>query len=157
MKVLRWRRFLRREDGNVLIETAIMVSILLVLVFGIVDFGRAMFTENNLVSAAREAARFGASYSLPSGYTGMVDSTQKIAIARFSPYGTTALTASNVAVTCSASCTAPSGGSIKVVITYSYSWLTPVWRFLRWGTTTNFNSTTGVSQFHAQAEYRYEL
>jgi len=157
VKVLHWRRFLRREDGNVLIETAIMVSILLVLVFGIFDFGRAMFVENNLVSAAREAARAGAAVADVTGPPTLNDSVTTVAINRFSQYGTTPLTASNIAVVCSAGCGNPTGGSVKVTITYSFAWITPVWRFLKWGTTSKFNSTTGVSTFHASAEYRYEL
>ena len=34
------------------------VTIILMLLFGVVDMGRALYTANNLVSAAREGARF---------------------------------------------------------------------------------------------------
>lgn len=159
MKVFRWRRFLRREDGNVIIETAIMLSILLVLIFGILDFGRAMYVQNQLVSAAREAARSAAAYLPPTSTSPSVASTaQTVAIARFQPFGSTVLTSSNVTVTCSTgNCASATGGSIKVALTYSFTWITPVWRLLKWTTTSKFNSSTGVSTFSASAEYRYEL
>ena len=159
MTVFRWRRFLRREDGNVIIETAIMISILLVLVFGILDFGRAMYVENQLVSAAREAARGAAAY-MPSGSTApsVASTATTIAINRFQPFGSSVLTSGNVTVTCSSGdCTNASGGSLKVALTYSFTWITPVWRLLKWTTTSKFNSTTGVSTFGASAEFRYEL
>ena len=37
-----------------------MITVLLMLMFGMVDFGRVMYTSNSLISAAREGARFGA-------------------------------------------------------------------------------------------------
>lgn len=43
--------------GQALVETAIVLLFLLVLVFGITEFGRAMYTKNMLNNAARAAAR----------------------------------------------------------------------------------------------------
>jgi Flp pilus assembly protein TadG len=142
-------RLLRREEGSVLLETALMITILLVLAFGMVDLGRAMFTENNLVSAAREAARIGAVNTQTA--QPLIDSTKATAIHQFSAYGGTAITTANIAVVCSASadCSAPSGGNIQVTITYPFSWITPLPRLLRW--------TSNTASFHAQATYRYEL
>jgi Flp pilus assembly protein TadG len=156
VKVLRSHRFLRHEDGNVIIETAIMISILLVLIFGILDFGRAMYVENQLVSAARESARGAAAY-LPAGGPTLSDSAKTIAINRFKPFGSTVLNTSNVTVTCSNGCSSPSNGSIKVDLSYSFTWITPVWRLLKWTTTSKFNASTGASTFGASSEYRYEL
>lgn len=56
----RWLKRLRREDGAAVVEFALVLPILMILVFGIVDFARAFYTINSLVSAAREGARYGA-------------------------------------------------------------------------------------------------
>ena len=53
----RRRNVLRSEDGSVILETAMMMTVILILTFGMVDFGRVMYTSNSLISAAREGAR----------------------------------------------------------------------------------------------------
>lgn len=58
-------RFWRRSDGAAAVELALVMPVLLMVVLGIVDFGRALFTLNNLTSAVREGARFAAVQSLP--------------------------------------------------------------------------------------------
>ncbi|HEX5409235.1 MAG TPA: TadE/TadG family type IV pilus assembly protein [Gemmatimonadaceae bacterium] len=56
----RIRIFRADERGALIVEFALIVPILFFLVFGIVDFGRAYFTMNNLAAAVREGARYGA-------------------------------------------------------------------------------------------------
>lgn len=48
---------LRNRRGNAVIETALVLPFLLLLVFGITEFGRAWMTVNILQTASREAAR----------------------------------------------------------------------------------------------------
>jgi Flp pilus assembly protein TadG len=48
------------ERGGALVEFALVLPILLVLVFGIVDFGRAFQASITLTNATREGARLGA-------------------------------------------------------------------------------------------------
>jgi Flp pilus assembly protein TadG len=50
---------LRRPDrrGQSLVEFGLILPIFLLMVFGIVDFGRAVFAYSTLNNAAREAAR----------------------------------------------------------------------------------------------------
>lgn len=50
-------RQLHAEGGAAAVEFAIIVPVLLLIVAGIVDFGRAFFTEIQLANAAREGAR----------------------------------------------------------------------------------------------------
>lgn len=45
------------QKGAALVEMAIILPILLLIVFGIFEFGRAMFITNTLNNAAREGAR----------------------------------------------------------------------------------------------------
>ena len=48
---------MKNNRGQVLIETALILPLLLLLIFGMVDFGRAMYTKNTLTNAARSGAR----------------------------------------------------------------------------------------------------
>ncbi len=48
---------IRRNHGQSVIEFALVLPLLLILLFGIVEFGRAWMTMNILTSAAREGCR----------------------------------------------------------------------------------------------------
>jgi Flp pilus assembly protein TadG len=77
---------LRQERGAAAVEFAIVVSLLVMLVFGVLEFGLAFWQVQNLRSATREGARAAAvrgtttqvsdalvkasTGSLPSGFTG---------------------------------------------------------------------------------------
>jgi len=52
--------FVKDQGGQSLIEFALILPILLLVVFGITEFGRAIMTTNILNSAAREGARLAA-------------------------------------------------------------------------------------------------
>ncbi len=56
----RLRAFRRDESGAALVEFAIVVTLLLVIVFGAFDVGRYYTIRSRLTSAVREGARFGA-------------------------------------------------------------------------------------------------
>jgi Flp pilus assembly protein TadG len=47
-----------RERGQTLVEFAIVLPMFMVLLMGVLDFGRVVWTTNTLQAAAREAARF---------------------------------------------------------------------------------------------------
>jgi Flp pilus assembly protein TadG len=55
----RWRRDWRRRgrSGSAAVEFAIMLPVFLAILFGIIQFGSVLFLHNNMVNAAREAAR----------------------------------------------------------------------------------------------------
>jgi Flp pilus assembly protein TadG len=57
---MRINRFRRDDRGAAAVEFALVLPILVVLVFGVVDFGRALFAYNYLTSAVREGGRFAA-------------------------------------------------------------------------------------------------
>ena len=59
------RTFVGSEKAAALVEFAIVLPILLLIVFGIVDFGRALYTANNLTSAVREGARLASTQISP--------------------------------------------------------------------------------------------
>jgi Flp pilus assembly protein TadG len=47
----------KSEDGQDIVEYVLVLPLLLMLVFGIVDFGIAVFDYNTVANAAREGAR----------------------------------------------------------------------------------------------------
>jgi Flp pilus assembly protein TadG len=51
------RRLRREERGQALVEFALILPILLIMVLGIIDFGRAWNLQQTITQAAREAAR----------------------------------------------------------------------------------------------------
>ncbi len=57
MRMNRFRKAWKSQNGQSLVEFAIVVPMLLILVFGIAEFGRAWMTRNILTGAAREAVR----------------------------------------------------------------------------------------------------
>jgi Flp pilus assembly protein TadG len=57
---MRSRSLRREEEGAAIVEFALVMPILALIVFGIIDFGRAFYTVNNIISAVREGARYGA-------------------------------------------------------------------------------------------------
>jgi Flp pilus assembly protein TadG len=64
-----------REKGSTMLEFALTVSLFLVMLFGIVDFGRALYTYHFLSNAAREATRYAAVH----GYTCNDDNSCSVA------------------------------------------------------------------------------
>lgn len=50
-------RFTKDKKGQILIETALVLMILLVILLGITEFARAWFTKNSLKNAVRQGAR----------------------------------------------------------------------------------------------------
>jgi Flp pilus assembly protein TadG len=138
------RRLARNDQGSVLLETALTLMILLMLMFGIIDLGRALYTESNLVSAAREGARYAA---VDPTVTNNDPNVIAIVKAHFSPFGGPALTDANVVV--NDSVVAGSLVSVRVTVTYPFTWISPLPRLIGWG-----NGTT--RNLHSQAEYRFE-
>ncbi|HOT98225.1 MAG TPA: TadE/TadG family type IV pilus assembly protein [bacterium] len=54
------KRLFRRQDGQSLVEFALVIPIFLLVLFGIIEFGRLWETMNVMTGAAREGARVAA-------------------------------------------------------------------------------------------------
>jgi Flp pilus assembly protein TadG len=61
----RARALLRPERGQALVEFAVIVPVLLLILLGIIDFGRAVNNWNDLTHVANLAARYAAVGTLP--------------------------------------------------------------------------------------------
>jgi len=51
------RRIVRRDDGTVAVEFAMVFPLFIMMVFGIVEFGRYLWADNTLRHAVQEGAR----------------------------------------------------------------------------------------------------
>jgi Flp pilus assembly protein TadG len=100
-----------RDRGAAAVEFALLLPLLMLLVFGIVDFGRALNAQITLTQAAREGARMAAL-----GEPNVVGGTQAAA---------TGLNPVTVTVT---SCPVGAGAGVNAVVqvSYKFSFVTPV-------------------------------
>lgn len=100
-----------RDRGSAAVEFALLLPALLLIVFGIIDFGRALNAQITLTQAAREGARLAAL-----GQPNVVSRTQAAA---------TGLSPVSVSVV---PCPVGAGPSADAVVTvsYSFSFVTPV-------------------------------
>jgi Flp pilus assembly protein TadG len=103
---------IERERGTAAVEFALLLPVLLLLVFGIIDFGRALNAQITLTQAAREGARL-----VALGEPNVVARTQAAA-ADLSP----------VTVTVTASCPSGAGpdADASVTTSYAFSFATPI-------------------------------
>ena len=72
-----FNKALNRQTGIATVEFAIVLPLLLVLLLGVTEIGRAMIRYNALTKAAQEGARYAAAYALL-GSTGVVDVTPQL-------------------------------------------------------------------------------
>lgn len=86
MKTHGHKTMIRKENGQGLVEFALVLPVFLMLIMGIVEFGRLMFIYNSVSTASREAARYGASVGVnPAGVehfrdcSGIRDTAQRLA------------------------------------------------------------------------------
>jgi len=62
---LPWKKFGRRQEGAVAVEFALVITLLLFILGGVIDFGHYLYLRNVATNASREGARLGAVYSNP--------------------------------------------------------------------------------------------
>ncbi|GLZ35830.1 hypothetical protein Lesp02_80170 [Lentzea sp. NBRC 105346] len=99
------------DRGAAAVELALLMPLLLLLIFGIIDFGRALNAQITITQAAREGARL-ASLKQPN----VVSKTQSAA---------TGLSDVNVSVTACPGTPTPSSDA-TVQTTYTFEFVTPV-------------------------------
>jgi Flp pilus assembly protein TadG len=112
---------LRCRKGAELVEFALVLPILLILVFGIIDFALATFDKAVITNAAREGARAGIVYRFPQA-TG--PQLQAIVTGVVTNYCSTYLvTFGGQAPTVTVSGGGASGAQLTVQVDYQYSYL----------------------------------
>jgi len=125
-------RFARDERGAALVEFALVFLVLMMFVFGIVDFGRALYWANTLQVGVRDGARYAAVLSNPAASSGAISDT---VVSRLQPLGGTTPKASDVTVTFNYSTSTPATlQSTTVSISYPYTPITPIASLVGLGT-----------------------
>jgi len=117
----------------VAVEFALLLPVLLLIIFGVIDFGRAINAQITLTQAAREGARLA---SL--GYSASAVQTRaQSAATGLSP----------VTVTVTSSCPTGAGVGVDAVVTtsYTFSFVTPVGAFAAMFGTASFGSTLALT------------
>jgi Flp pilus assembly protein TadG len=117
-----------RERGAAAVEFALVLPILVIILLGIVDFGLEINSQAIVANAAREGARV-ASLGGTSGEATTAASNAVSSLLNVSPTNPT------IEVTCrtadGANCASSydtsreSGGTVRVTVNYTYTWISP--------------------------------
>lgn len=109
---MKQRLFGQHDGGAAAVEFALMLPLLLLLVFGIIDFGRALSAQVTITQAAREGARLTA-LNQPN-----VTSRTRAAATGLSGVGVTVVSA----------CPPGSGptANADVTVSYTFTFITPI-------------------------------
>lgn len=114
--------FRRDERGAAAVEFAIVLPLLLVIVFGIIDFGRYLAVRNNLAAAVREGARLASAQATSAEVVSVGRGRTAGYLAAVERGADSAATAGLVSVTMDQ----PAAGLITVSVTgYAFSPVTP--------------------------------
>src|SRR5919201_6346799 len=123
---MRQPSFIRSERGAAIVEFAIVLPLLLLFIFGIIDFGRALYMKNNLTLAAREGARI-ASVQGPYPTFSPVNLTVIAPRVKLNtlPFGGDSVKTSMISATVDVGL--PNSNYVTVTISnYPFKWLTPL-------------------------------
>lgn len=111
----------REEDGAAVVEFALVIPLLALIVFCILDLGRAFYTVNNIVSAVREGARYGALLVDPKSPAGELEIKERVRTAS-PPFGGDSLLNNQIEVFFPD----PPRELVTVRVTYPFHPLTPI-------------------------------
>ena len=138
------QRVLRSTRGAAVVEFAIIFPVLAMLIFGVIDFGRAFFLRTNLVAAVREGARSGATDAVACSSAGIAAIQARVQ-QYVTSFGGASVTAN---VTTPGGCATGAVTNVVVTITnYTFTPVTPVFRLI--------NYTTAL-RITVSATYRWE-
>lgn len=109
-----------RQRGNGLVEGSLVFLAFFVMIFGIMDFGRMIWTFTLLSHGAREATRYAMVHGTASGNTATVSQIQGIVTSRMVALATSSVT-TNVTFTPDQN----PGSNVKVAVSYNFTPLSP--------------------------------
>ncbi len=73
--MLRFKKSKDNERGSTLVEFAIAITVFTTAMFGVIEFGRALWTHNALTDAARRGARYAVLHS-----SGDIDQVKNVVV-----------------------------------------------------------------------------
>ena len=113
--------------GQSLVEFALILPVLMIMVFGIIDFGMGLRSYISLTNATREGARFAAIGNVAGAYPANCDGTSNTTVIGRVCYTIEGL---DLADLTSVSVTYPNGqmpgNSVVVSADYTYNYITPL-------------------------------
>jgi len=109
-----------RDRGAAMVEFALLLPLLLLLLFGIIDFGRALNAQITITQAAREGARL-AALNLPN-----VTSRTQAAATGLSGVGVTIVTACPAGPSGPPPPPPPGSANADVKVSYTFKFITPI-------------------------------
>jgi Flp pilus assembly protein TadG len=122
----RWLRRRNRSGGQSLVELALLLPLFLLVVFGIVDGGRAIYAFSTINNAAREAARV-AIVDQTLGHIQAEGQAQSVGLGIPASDITVVYRKNDDTVDCPSGQAAPAVGCLAVVtVNYTYTAVTPV-------------------------------
>lgn len=110
---------LNDQRGGALIEFAIALPLLLILFFGITEFGLILYNKAVLTNGSREGARYGIVASNPE--SGISTVVKNYCDPRLQTFGT--LASVSVSTISHTDATTPSNDNLEVLVTWNYSFL----------------------------------
>jgi len=121
--MFRIKTFKQDEKGSTLVEYAIGATVFLMAVFGVLEFGRALWTHNALTDAARRGARYAVLHA-PN------DPGVKNVVVYGDPVGGTQpllpnMTTDNVTVTYTSDFSVSSGTTTVTITGYQFQFVLP--------------------------------
>ena len=120
-------RLLRSRRGQSLVEFSLVLPVLLIMVFGIIDFGLGLRSYISLTNATREGARFAAVGNPAGSFPSQCDGTTTTTVIGRTCVAVEGLNRSNIT---SVTVTYPDGqgpgNSVIVSADYTYQYITPL-------------------------------
>jgi len=105
----------RSQAGNTMVETALVITCYLMIVFGIIEFSQATFAWNFVSYAARNATRYASVHGATSQTIATAQSVTNVVLAQ-----AVALNASNLTVSTTWTPNNQPGSTVQVKVSYLY-------------------------------------
>ena len=109
--------YLKREEGAAAVEFALVLPLLILILFGIIEFGLVLYRQEVITNASREGARYGIVIGSPRPTTGEIEDV-------VNTYLTNAgLNAGNATIEVTPPPVMSSGSDLTVRVVYPYNFL----------------------------------
>ena len=130
------------ERGAVAVEFALIIPLLLLLLMGVIDFGRAMYVKSTLVYTASQGARV-ASMRNANWQTVVNSTAASLQVQKLAGNSATSNPTSSSTTACPAdAATSPDTATVSVTVSVPFKWLTPVGWLPAAGAINNLSATS---------------
>jgi len=123
---MKTKRIIKDQKGGALIEFAIVLPLLVVLAFGIIEFGIILYNQSIITNASREGARAGIIEG--TSEADIKDIVDNYALVRLITFGTPIASFPNgwITINDGAGIDTTSQAPLEVYVRYDYTFLVPV-------------------------------